>query len=127
MTFPAKGGAWTLTPDRLAAYVQAFPALDVPQELSSARLWLVDHPRRHKTPAGMGRFLTGWLRRSTVTPRSTGAAPMPTYAEWRCPHREADDTPVHGSRFRCQQWDALEEARREMAAERARAMKAACR
>ena len=53
MTFPAKGGAWTLTPDRLAAYVRAFPALDVPQELTSARLWLVDHPRRHKTPAGM--------------------------------------------------------------------------
>jgi hypothetical protein len=119
MTFPAKGGAWTLTPDRLAAYVRAFPALDVPQELTSARLWLVDHPRRLKTPAGMGRFLTGWLRRSGPR-RSAGAAPLPTYAEWRCPHREADDTPVHGSRWACDLWEQLLAGRREQAEARAR-------
>jgi hypothetical protein len=119
MTVPAKGGAWTLTPDRLAAYVRAFPALDVPQELTSARLWLVDHPRRLKTPAGMGRFLTGWLRRSGPR-RSAGAAPLPTYAEWRCPHREADDTPVHGSRWACDLWEQLLAGRREQAEARAR-------
>jgi hypothetical protein len=117
MTFPVKGDAWTLAPDRLATYVRAFPALDVPQELSSARLWLVDHPRRLKTPSGMGRFLTGWLRRSNP-PRPIGAAQMP-YTSWRCPHREADDTPVHSSPFRCQQWDDLQQARQELAEARA--------
>ena len=119
MTFPVKGGDWTLTTDTLDAYVQAFPALDVPQELTSARLWLLDHPRRRKTPAGMGRFLTGWLRRSGPR-RSTGAAQTPTTLAGRCPHREADDTPVHGSRWACDLHEQLLAGRREQAEARAR-------
>ena len=40
---------------------------------------------------------------------------MPTYAEWRCPHREADDTPVHGSRWACDLHEQLLAGRRERA------------
>jgi hypothetical protein len=114
VTFPVRGGEWTLEPDDLERYIRDFPKLDVPHELGSARLWLLDHPLRQKTQAGMRRFLSGWLRRSRQ-PQPSAASPLPSYAAWRCPHREGGDLPLHGSRWACERWSAILEARRERA------------
>lgn len=41
---------------------EAFPAVDIRQEIKSARQWLIDNPTKRKTL--IRRFLTNWLRRN---------------------------------------------------------------
>lgn len=117
MIFPTKGGAWTLYQEDVDEWQAQFSAVRVEDECHHAHAWCEANPRRRKTPGGMRRFLVAWLTRAAAR------APhryVPRPSDWTCPHRDADDTPMHGSQFRCQQWDALEEARQERAAELAR-------
>jgi len=42
-------------------WAEAFPAVDIKQEIKSARQWLIDNPTKRKTQ--IRRFLSNWLRR----------------------------------------------------------------
>lgn len=87
------GPTWSLTEAQLAEWSDLFPALDALGEARSALAWLRADPRRRKTASGMGRFLVGWLTRSTngrhagataVPARPPGVAPASS--GWACPH-----------------------------------------
>lgn len=58
------GDAWVLPDDFTAELKRAFPAIDVPAELDSARLWLISNPTKRKTATGMRRFLFSWFKRA---------------------------------------------------------------
>jgi hypothetical protein len=64
MRFPTTGKGpkeWSLTAEKLAEYVEAFPALDVRGEIRRALQWILDNPTRKKTAKGMPAYLTRWL------------------------------------------------------------------
>ena len=79
-SFETTSGGWVLSEGKRLEYEQAFGGnLDVCGELSCAAQWLLDNPTKRKTPQGMTRFLTGWLKRglrkqSTVIANSNGQA-----------------------------------------------------
>lgn len=65
--FPCVGRGpkeWTLTKEKLAEYVAAYPGLDVATECRKARQWCRDKTRQRKTYGGMPAFLTGWFNRA---------------------------------------------------------------
>lgn len=45
-------------------WTQAFPAVDVMQELRNIRQWCLANPKQRKTAVGAKRFITSWLTRS---------------------------------------------------------------
>jgi len=60
--FDAVLGAWTV-PDTLASkWLEAYPAVSVKHELSSASAWLMANPKNQKS--NYARFLTNWLTRA---------------------------------------------------------------
>ncbi len=78
MEFPtSEGTIWILTNEKLAEYVESFPAVDVRSELAAARQWVRDNPRRRKTHRGMSRFLNSWLSKCN----DRGGLPSPIAAE----------------------------------------------
>jgi len=80
---------WTLTPEQVAAWVTAFPRLDVPGECRHALAWICAN--KPKTARGMARFLVGWLNRAnpSARPRAISPGRVPRYTAWRCPHEGA--------------------------------------
>lgn len=68
------GNTWALTPEKFAEYQVSFPGVDIEAELRAARQWILDNPTKRKTPAGMPRFLSGWLSRNRKGP----SAPIAT-------------------------------------------------
>ncbi len=54
---------WHLPQAKLDEYKQAYPAIDVEDELRKAAQWLSDNPRKRKTAEGMYKFISGWLSR----------------------------------------------------------------
>lgn len=65
--FPTTGKGppeWALSESKLAEYVEAYPALDLGEEMRKARQWCRDKPKQRKTARGMLSFLTGWLNRA---------------------------------------------------------------
>lgn len=50
-----------LSPEMLAAWREAYPALDVRQEIAKAKAWLLANPKNKKS--NIERFLTNWLTR----------------------------------------------------------------
>ena len=111
MMFPTKSGQFEVSDTQLRDWQRCYPGMDVRLECGRAYLWLEANPRRRKTPAGMLRFLAGWLKREQQgqqrrsAPRQ--AAQQPTYIPWTCPHVER-----HDSRWRCDQAMALGRPRR---------------
>jgi len=65
LTFPTVGAAptWPLTEERIAKLAQTFPSVNVDQECRKALGWIDANPTRRKTPAGMAKFLFGWMQR----------------------------------------------------------------
>ncbi len=53
-----------VTQRQVDAWAQAYPGVDVLQELRKAKAWLEAVPTRGKTRQGMARFLVGWLGRA---------------------------------------------------------------
>lgn len=49
--------------DKISTWQQAYPAVDVKQELQKMRAWLESNPSRRKTRKGIGRFINSWLSR----------------------------------------------------------------
>ncbi len=50
-----------VTEDFITEMEKAFPGVDVRHELGKMRAWLIGNPKRRKTAAGIGRFVTSWL------------------------------------------------------------------
>lgn len=89
LVFPCKGTgkkSWPLMEAKIAEWAEAFPAIDVLSECRKARQWLIDHPDRQKTYAGMLKYLNGWLSRSQDSAKSnagnaSGKATAPSFTE----------------------------------------------
>lgn len=47
----------------LRMWQEAFPAVDVKQQLREVKAWSVDNPKRRKTRTGIRRFVNSWLSR----------------------------------------------------------------
>lgn len=49
--------------DKIALWKEAYPAVDVEQQLKRIRTWLDSNPTRRKTRRGIVRFINSWLAR----------------------------------------------------------------
>lgn len=50
--------------DKLTLWREAYPAVDIEQELQKMRAWLDSNPTRRKTRKGIERFINNWLAKS---------------------------------------------------------------
>jgi len=79
--------SWSLTQDRLDAWTDAYPGVDVYAECKKARAWLDANPTKRKTAKGMAKFLNGWMARSVDSGKAAKVSslprPQPVYAsDW---------------------------------------------
>ena len=58
-----QGQTVTITEADIAEWRDAFPAVDVPQQLRAMRQWLLANERNRKTVRGMRKFVVSWLAR----------------------------------------------------------------
>ena len=73
MAFPVRDRAvkeWALRADKLGEYQETYPEMDVLAECRKALQWILDNPRRRKTPGGMTRFLGSWLAKANDSGRA---------------------------------------------------------
>ena len=65
-TIPCNGKikAWPFTQGDVNAWQEAFPGIDVMQELRACKQWNIDIPRRRKTFSGMREHVNRWLNRA---------------------------------------------------------------
>jgi hypothetical protein len=56
--------AYAVTVEQVASWREAFPGVDVPQEIRKAKAWLEANPTRRKTHKGTPTFLVGWFGRT---------------------------------------------------------------
>ena len=62
---------------------EAYPAVDVLQQLKAMRVWCNDNPKNKKTRNGVRRFINGWLDREQNKSRRVQAAPQTDYKPTR--------------------------------------------
>ena len=63
LEFPTlKGGTYAITESQVAEWEQAFPAVDVKQEVRAAKTWLLANPKQMKS--NIPRYLVNWLTRT---------------------------------------------------------------
>ena len=55
------GSEFDIREQDIAEWQDAFPNVDVVQQLKAMRLWCKDNPERKKTRKGVRRFITTWL------------------------------------------------------------------
>ena len=55
---------WGGVDDRISDWSDAYPNVDVKQELKAMNQWLVANPSKRKTQKGLPRFITAWLKRT---------------------------------------------------------------
>lgn len=53
--------AYDVPLDKIATWQQAYPAVEVKQELQKMKAWLESNPTRRKTGRGIDRFINTWL------------------------------------------------------------------
>ena len=58
------GDRWEPEDTDMIAWAKAYPAVDVFQEVRAMESWLDANPKNRKTPAGIKKFVNGWLSRS---------------------------------------------------------------
>lgn len=58
------GTFYEVPEDKLNKWGEAFPAVDIVQELRKMYLWLESNPKKRKTRRGVERFIYGWLERA---------------------------------------------------------------
>jgi len=75
ITFDAEVGWGGVDESTVAAWREAYPALDIPTELAKAKEWIKANPKNRKS--NWRRFLNGWLNRgqdrAPRVPQTTGA------------------------------------------------------
>lgn len=57
------GSEFEIREQDVAEWQEAFPNVDVMQQLRSMKLWCRDNPKKRKTKSGIRRFITNWLDR----------------------------------------------------------------
>lgn len=55
------GDEHPIMPADIAIWQEAYPAVDIVQELKKMRAWLQNNPRKRKTKSGIKRFANSWL------------------------------------------------------------------
>lgn len=60
----------------VSEWCEAFPAVDVRQQLRAMRAWLNANPNKRKTARGIKRFIVSWLDREQNRPRGPSMAPL---------------------------------------------------
>lgn len=58
------GGEFPITVYQHSEFVDAYPAVDVMQELRNMRAWSIANPAKRKTRSGMLRFVNTWLSKA---------------------------------------------------------------
>lgn len=67
------GSEWAIPLATVEEWAQAYPAVDVPQELREMRAWANANPAKRKTSRGVAAFAVRWLSKAQDTPgRSSG-------------------------------------------------------
>lgn len=62
LTLPLLDGTeYGIREQDISEWQDAFPNVDVLQELKAMKLWCRDNPKKRKTKNGVRRFITGWL------------------------------------------------------------------
>jgi hypothetical protein len=61
-------------PEKLyAEYVEAYPAVNVMEQLGAMRAWIISNPKNRKTRSGITKFMNGWLcKAQNQAPRDAG-------------------------------------------------------
>jgi hypothetical protein len=58
------GGSHKVTEEDFAEYIEAYPAVDVAQELRTIRQWNLANPKNRKTKSGIRRHINAWLAKT---------------------------------------------------------------
>lgn len=74
-------GGWSGVEARIEAWTDAYPGVDVDQELKAMNQWLIANPSKRKTQKGLPRFITAWLKRQTEKGPKRGNQTKSEYAE----------------------------------------------
>ena len=56
-----KGQEATVTAADIDEWAEAYPGVDVRQQLRHMRQWCINHPKKCKTASGVGAFITAWF------------------------------------------------------------------
>ena len=71
------GSVHTVSQAAIDGWREAYPAIDVAQQVRSMRAWLEANPRNRKTAAGIERFIVGWLAKAQDrAPRNDAASAL---------------------------------------------------
>jgi uncharacterized protein YdaU (DUF1376 family) len=65
-------GEWSVPKKLFSEMVKAYPGVDVMEQLSEMRGWLISNPTRRKTESGLPRFINSWLSKSQNAGSSHG-------------------------------------------------------
>lgn len=94
--------------DKIPMWKQAYPAVDIKQELWKIVSWCDANPKKRKTRRGIERFITGWLERA----QNRGGYYRPTELPERpnsLPYRESDVITIEpGPKLTQEELDAME-------------------
>ena len=72
-TIPLVSGMHEVAQRDVDEWMQAYPGVDVPQQLRAMRQWSLANPTRRKTKRGVRRFIVSWLARQQDSgPRANG-------------------------------------------------------
>jgi len=66
------GEPWIVPAGDCVAWAEAYPGVNVLQQLLQMREWLKANPQNRKTAKGMRRFIVSWLGRAQDRSRPTG-------------------------------------------------------
>ena len=72
---------WSGVEPRIPGWEDAYPNVDVAQELKAMNQWLLANPSKRKTQKGLPRFITAWLKRQTEKGPNRGNQTGSEYAE----------------------------------------------
>lgn len=106
------GVAYPVPVAQLAAWQEAYPAVDVPAELRRMAVWLDANPVRRKTARGMPAFVVRWLGREQdrAPARRTAGVGTEAPGDDDNPYRETPEQRADFERYAAEQ--AAEEQRR---------------
>ena len=76
MPLAKNGDEAEVTETMIDDWVEAYPGVDIRQQLRNMRQWCINNPSQCKTSRGIGRFIVAWLAKEQNRGRSGGAPPV---------------------------------------------------
>ena len=73
---------YPVTAEMIAEWQQAYPAVDVEQQLREMRAWSIANPSNRKTPRGVNSFIVRWLGKEQDSGKGARRAPAATGDIW---------------------------------------------